>query len=86
MIVGTIISAGKTVMASEYKDRATVEMGKKVNFTSVFKEQLQRKSDKVVKLIYHFHLIFDSLKTFLQGSTLTLILAEEEDAGVYQCR
>ena len=39
MIVGTIISAGKTVMASEYKDRATVEMGKKVNFTSVFKEQ-----------------------------------------------
>jgi len=46
---GTIISAGKTVMASEYKDRATVEMGKK-------------------------------------GSTLTLILAEEEDAGVYQCR
>ena len=39
MIVGTIISAGKTVMASEYKDRATVEMGKKVNFVSVFKEQ-----------------------------------------------
>ena len=39
MIVGTIISAGKTVMASEYKDRATVEMGKKVNFTPVFKEQ-----------------------------------------------
>ena len=42
MIVGTIISAGKTVMASEYKDRATVEMGKKVNFTSVFKEQWQQ--------------------------------------------
>ena len=38
MFLGTIISAGKTVMASEYKDRATVEMGKKVNFTSVFKE------------------------------------------------
>jgi len=46
---GTIISAGKTVMASEYKGRATVQMGK-------------------------------------EGSTLTLILAEEEDAGVYQCR
>jgi len=46
---GTIISAGKTVMASEYKGRATVAMGK-------------------------------------EGSTLTLILAEEEDAGVYQCR
>ena len=56
MIVGTIISAGKTVMASEYKDRATVEMGKKVNFTPVFKEQWQRKSDKVVKLFYHFPL------------------------------
>ena len=38
-VLGTIISAGKTVMASEYKDRATVEMGKKVNFTPVFKEQ-----------------------------------------------
>ena len=25
-------------------------------------------------------------RTFTQGSTLTLILAEEEDAGVYQCR
>ena len=29
-ISGTIISAGKTVMASEYKGRATVAMGKEV--------------------------------------------------------
>ena len=30
LISGTIISAGKTVMASEYKGRATVAMGKEV--------------------------------------------------------
>ena len=32
---GTIISAGKTVMASEYKDRATVAMGKGVTFLAL---------------------------------------------------
>ena len=84
LISGTIISAGKTVMASEYKGRATVQMGKEV---------LASKNSFSYPYIQPNVLIFYpksqkhiSFSIFFQGSTLTLILAEEEDAGVYQCR
>ena len=72
-------------MASEYKGRATVQMGKEVPASKNLFSHPDIQPHPNALLAYPKSKK-KSFSMFFQGSTLTLILAEEEDAGVYQCR